>query len=128
MREDMPNDQSENKKSSTNIGPVLAGNKNRETMNQEELDEAEIKDCLYKAFMVAFTHESSHHLLFNEDLLFCLEYCREISIDVKKKLAKFISTSILIQERLLKKEIISGIAHLLEHKDEKDMLKHTILA
>ena len=62
-----------NKKSSTNLGPVLAGNKN-DQMNQDEMDEAEIKDCLYKAFMVAFTHESSHHLLFNEDLLFCLEY------------------------------------------------------
>lgn len=82
--------------------------------------------------MVAFTHESSHRLLFNEDLveiaLFCLENCRDISIDVKKKLARLISISIIIQERLLCPEIISGIAHLLEHKDEHEMLRHTILA
>ena len=94
--------------------------------------ESQIKDSLYKAFMVAFTHESSHHLLFNEDLieiaLFCLEFWREISIDVKKKLARLISISILIQERLLRKEIISGISHLLEHTSETEMLRHTILA
>ena len=108
---------------------VLGRNANDEAgMSEDELMEAQIIDCLYKAF----TQDSSHHLLFNEDLiqiaLFCLEYCRDISIDVKRKLARLISISSLIQERLMKKEIIMGISHLLEHKDEKEMVKHTVIA
>ena len=46
----------------------------------------------------------------------------------RNKLARLISISILIQERLLRKEIISGISHLLEHTNETEMLRHTILA
>ena len=77
------------KENAGSIGKVLGSNlSNDGTMNLEEIMESQIKDSLYKAFMVAFTHESSHHLLFNEDLieiaLFWLEYWREISIDVKK--------------------------------------------
>ena len=32
-------------------------------------EENELKDCLIKAFMVVFTHKSSHHLLLNKDLI-----------------------------------------------------------
>ena len=97
-------------------------------MSKDELMEAKIIDCLYKAF----TQDSSKNLLFNENLiqiaLFCLEYCKDISIDVKRKMARLISVSTLIQERLMKKEIIMGISHLLEHKEELQMLNHTVLA
>ena len=49
-------------------------------------------------------------------------------MDVKRKLARLISVSTLIQEKLLKKEIINGICHMLEQKDEIEMLSHTVLA
>ena len=50
-------------------------------------EEQELQDSLIKSFMVIFTHESSHHLLLNEDLVsiafYCLEYCSEISSEAK---------------------------------------------
>lgn len=117
----------ENKES--HLGRVLGRReKDKAQLTEDEIMEDKIADWLFKAF----THESSHHLLFNEDLiqiaLFCLECCEEISIDVKRKLARLISISTLIQERLLKEEIILGICHLLKHKDELEMLGHTVLA
>jgi len=54
-----------------------------------------LQDSLIKSFMVIFTHESSHHLLLNTDLIsiafYCLEYASEISIEAKQKLSKLIS-------------------------------------
>jgi hypothetical protein len=118
-----------NENKGNHLGRVLGRSaKDKALLTEEEIMEDKIADWLFKAF----THESSHHLLFNEDLiqiaLFCLEWWKEISIDVKRKLARLISISTLIQERLLKEEIILGICHLLEHKDELEMLGHTVLA
>lgn len=97
-------------------------------MSQDELMDAQIINCLYKAF----TQDSSHHLMFNENLIqiamSCLEFCQDISIDVKRKIARLISVSTLIQERLMTKEIIKGISHLLSHKNELEMVNHTIKA
>lgn len=117
------------KQASSHIGMVLGRSSQEEAqMSQDELREAQIIDWLYKAF----TQDSSHHLMFNEDLiqiaLFCLEYCQDISIDVKRKIARLISVSTLIQERLMTKEIIMGISHLLGHKEELEMISHTTKA
>jgi hypothetical protein len=70
-----PNLKGVEKKSMPNhIGKVLSRKAEDEAdMTEDELMEAQIIDCLYKAF----THDTSHHLLFNEDLikvaLDCLE-------------------------------------------------------
>ena len=65
-----------------------------ETTDEEVLEQV-LKDSLIKSFMVIFTHDHSQHLLLNKDLIDiafnCLEFCSEISLEAKEKLAKLIS-------------------------------------
>ena len=94
-----------------------------------------LRDSLIKSFMVIFTHDHSQHLLLNKDLIEiafnCLEFCSEISIEAKQKLAKLISIIFKfpqVQEKLLASEVIIGINELLEQHAFEDILKHTVKA
>ena len=63
--------------------------------SQDELLDHRLRDALIKSFMVIFTHDHSQHLLLNKDLIDiafnCLEFCSDISLEAKQKLAKLIS-------------------------------------
>ena len=97
--------------------------------------ENEMRDALIKSFMVVFTHESSHHLLLNKDLIdiafYCLEFCFDISHEAKRKLSKLISIIFKfpqVQDKLLTQEVIVGVNHLLEQVDNYYILQHTLRA
>jgi len=94
-----------------------------------------MKDALIKSFMVIFTHDHSQHLLLNKDLIDiafnCLEFCSDISIEAKQKLAKLISIIFkfpLVQEKLLSQEVILGMTHLLEQVEDHEILRNTVKA
>jgi len=114
---------------------LLSENLLRSTEEDDSLKDEKLKDCLIKAFMVIFTHDHSQHLLLNKDLIDiafnCMEFCSEISLEAKDKLAKLISIIFKfpqVQEKLMSHEVILGINHLLELKGQPDILRNTVKA